>query len=85
MGVVGIIGAWNYPLLLTLLPLISAIAAGNRAIIKGPRLAPQTMTLLAQYLRDVTSEDTIALVQGSPDVDHTPPAAIPLQCRRARR
>jgi len=73
VGVVGIIGAWNYPLLLTLLPLISAIAAGNRAIIKGPRLTPQTMTLLAQYLRDVTSEDTIALVQGSPDVDHTFP------------
>lgn len=69
VGVVGVIGAWNYPLLLTLLPLVSAIAAGNRAMIKGPRLVPRTMALLAQCLREVASEDTIALVQGSPRVD----------------
>lgn len=47
-GLVLIIGTWNYPLMVTLSPLIGAIAAGNVAIIKPSELAPNTANLLAE-------------------------------------
>ena len=40
LGVVGIISPWNYPLQLALAPLIGALAAGNRALIKPSELTP---------------------------------------------
>ncbi|MDD2703760.1 MAG: aldehyde dehydrogenase family protein [Acidocella sp.] len=68
-GVVGVIGAWNYPLLLTVLPIISAIAAGNRVIVKAPRLAPHSMALLAEIFAALAPSEILALVQPSPAVD----------------
>jgi aldehyde dehydrogenase (NAD+) len=50
LGVILIIGTWNYPLMVTLSPLIGAIAAGNCAIVKCSELAPQTANLLAQLV-----------------------------------
>jgi aldehyde dehydrogenase (NAD+) len=66
MGLVLIMGAWNYPLQLTLGPLVSAIAAGNAAVVKPPRTAVQSFNTLAkifpQYLDPsaflVISDDT---------------------------
>lgn len=49
-GVVLIIGAWNYPMQLTLLPLAGAIVAGNVAIIKPSELAPATAEFIAKTL-----------------------------------
>ena len=49
-GVVLIIGAWNYPLQLTLLPVIGAIAAGNCVIIKPSEVAPETAKLIASLI-----------------------------------
>ncbi|MDC1105375.1 aldehyde dehydrogenase family protein [Prolixibacteraceae bacterium] len=46
LGVILIMGAWNYPLQLTLGPLIPAIAAGNGAVIKPPRTASATTSLI---------------------------------------
>ena len=46
LGVVGIIGPWNYPLQLTLGPLATALAAGNRAMIKPSELTPRSSALL---------------------------------------
>jgi coniferyl-aldehyde dehydrogenase len=69
LGVVGVIGAWNYPLLLTLLPVISAIAAGNRVIVKPPRLAPHSMALLAEIFAALAPPEIIATVPPSPAVD----------------
>lgn len=69
LGVVGIIGAWNFPLLLTLLPLISAIAAGNRVILKAPRLVPQSMAALAQRLGELAPPETLCLLEASPELD----------------
>lgn len=69
LGVVGVIGAWNYPLLLTLLPVISAIAAGNRVIVKPPRLAPHSMALLAEIVATLAAPEILSLVQPSPAVD----------------
>ena len=49
-GVVLIIGAWNYPIHLSLLPLVGAIAAGNCAVIKPSELAPASADLIARLI-----------------------------------
>ena len=49
-GVVLIIGAWNYPLHLTLGPLAGAIAAGNCAVIKPSEISPHTAKAIEQLL-----------------------------------
>ena len=46
LGVVGIMAPWNYPLGLALMPLATAIAAGNRAMIKPSEITPATSELL---------------------------------------
>lgn len=57
-GVVLVIGAWNYPLQLMLLPVIGAIAAGNSVVIKPSEMAPATAKIIAElvpkYLNQVT-------------------------------
>lgn len=49
-GVVLIIGAWNYPLQLTLLPVAGAIAAGNCVIIKPSEVAPASAKFIAETI-----------------------------------
>lgn len=49
-GVVGIISPWNYPLFLTIAPLVAAIAAGNRVMIKLSEHVPKTSVLLKNLL-----------------------------------
>lgn len=68
LGVVGIIGPWNYPLQLTLGPLATALAAGNRAMIKPSELTPRSSALLADLLHSAFSPDEVAVVLGGPDV-----------------
>ncbi|GFR91173.1 aldehyde dehydrogenase [Elysia marginata] len=50
LGVSLIIGAWNYPIQLTLLPLIGAVAAGNCCIIKPSELSAKTAEFLKEYI-----------------------------------
>ena len=64
-GVVGIIGPWNFPLYLTIGPLIAALAAGNRAIIKTSEFAPRTSELLRSMMAECFSEDQVAVVGGA--------------------
>ncbi|WP_088239571.1 aldehyde dehydrogenase [Calothrix rhizosoleniae] len=64
LGVVLIIGAWNYPFLLAIEPLIGAIAAGNCAIIKPSELAPHTSTLIAEMIGKHFPPEYIAVVEG---------------------
>ncbi|MGE0871023.1 MAG: aldehyde dehydrogenase family protein [Kofleriaceae bacterium] len=63
-GVVLIIGAWNYPLHLVIVPLIAAIAAGNCAIVKPSELTPATSALATELLAAVFDEDEVAVVEG---------------------
>lgn len=49
-GVVLVMGAWNYPLQLTLLPAIGAIAAGNSVVLKPSEIAPATAKIIAELL-----------------------------------
>lgn len=59
-----IIGPFNYPVNLTLGPLVSAIAAGNTAIIKPSELTPQLSALISEVVREVFSPDEVAIFQG---------------------
>ncbi len=49
-GLVLIIGAWNYPIQLTICPLIGAITAGNCAIVKPSEISPATAQVLAELI-----------------------------------
>lgn len=68
LGVVGIISPWNYPVQLALSPLISALAAGNRAMIKPSELTPRASALLAQLVAETFSPEVVTVVQGGVDV-----------------
>ncbi|MBX3155660.1 MAG: coniferyl aldehyde dehydrogenase [Deltaproteobacteria bacterium] len=63
-GVVGIVSPWNYPLFLTLSPLTSVLAAGNRAMIKMASASQHLCRLLAEKVREVFPEDTLAVLPG---------------------
>jgi acyl-CoA reductase-like NAD-dependent aldehyde dehydrogenase len=64
LGVVLIIGAWNYPFQLTISPLIGAIAAGNCAILKPSELAPHTSSLVANIIAKYFQPEYITVVEG---------------------
>jgi len=68
LGVVGIISPWNYPASLALTPLATAIAAGNRAMLKPSEHTPKTSGLLAAMLRELFPEEQVAVVTGGPDI-----------------
>jgi aldehyde dehydrogenase (NAD+) len=67
-GVVLIIAAWNYPVQLLLAPLVGAIAAGNACVLKPSELAPHCSSLMAELLPRYLDPDSVAVVQGGPDV-----------------
>jgi coniferyl-aldehyde dehydrogenase len=68
LGVVGIIAPWNYPVNLALNPLVVAIAAGNRVMLKPSEHTPRTSELLAELLAGVFPADRVATVLGGPAV-----------------
>ncbi len=63
-GNVLIMSPWNYPFLLTLDPLVAAIAAGNTAIIKPSAYAPATSKALKALLAECFPEEYVALITG---------------------
>ncbi len=64
LGVVGIMVPWNYPFMLAFAPLVNAIAAGNRAMIKPSEFAPRTSALVERVVNEVFAPDQVAVVQG---------------------
>ncbi|MGI6452954.1 MAG: aldehyde dehydrogenase [Syntrophomonadaceae bacterium] len=64
LGLVLIIGPWNYPFQLIMLPLIGALAAGNCAVLKPSEFAPQTSALIKQLMADTIPEELVAVVEG---------------------
>ncbi|XP_055513609.1 aldehyde dehydrogenase family 3 member A2-like [Leucoraja erinacea] len=68
LGVVLIIGAWNYPLALVLQPLVGAIAAGNAAVVKPSEVSGNTAELLAQLLPQYLDKDTYPVITGGAEV-----------------
>ncbi|MEO6886016.1 MAG: aldehyde dehydrogenase family protein [Jatrophihabitantaceae bacterium] len=65
LGVVLIIGPWNYPAYLTLTPLVAAIAAGNCAILKPSEHTPATSALLARLVPQYLDASAVAVVEGA--------------------
>jgi len=68
LGVIGIVSPWNYPAGLSLMPLATAIAAGNRAMLKPSEFVPKTSALMAAMLSEIFSEQEVAVVTGGSDV-----------------
>jgi acyl-CoA reductase-like NAD-dependent aldehyde dehydrogenase len=68
LGVVGIVVPWNYPLYLAAGPLVSALAAGNRSMIKLSEAAPRFGELFARLVADTFAEDEVAALNGGVDV-----------------
>ncbi|RQS68987.1 coniferyl aldehyde dehydrogenase [Burkholderia sp. Bp8963] len=68
LGVVGIVVPWNYPVLLAAGPLICALAAGNRAIVKMSELTPRTSALFEQLIANTFSRDHVAVVNGDAEI-----------------
>jgi len=66
-GVALVIGASNYPVLLSLKPMVSAIAAGNTAIVKPSELAAHTSSLMAQLINREFDPGFLAVVEGGAD------------------
>jgi len=65
LGVVLVIGPWNYPFQLVLAPLVAAIAAGNTVVVKPSEVAPNTSALLARLLPQYLEPDAVAVVEGA--------------------
>ncbi|WP_113908131.1 aldehyde dehydrogenase family protein [Aliidiomarina celeris] len=68
LGVVLVFGAWNYPLQLTLSPVIAAIAAGNCVCVKPSEVSPAVSAAIAQYLPQYLDTDCVQVVEGDAQV-----------------
>ena len=64
LGVVGVISPWNYPVQLALAPVIGALAAGNRVMLKPSELTPATSVLLHQLVAGAFRADEFTVVTG---------------------
>ncbi|MFM9907784.1 MAG: aldehyde dehydrogenase family protein, partial [Chitinophagaceae bacterium] len=63
-GVVLVIGPWNFPLQLLLIPVVGAIAAGNCVIIKPSEFAPATALVIEQLIKETFAVQLAYVVQG---------------------
>jgi coniferyl-aldehyde dehydrogenase len=64
LGVIGVVGPWNYPIMCVFGPLAGILAAGNRAIIKPSEFTPRTSALLARLIAETFHPSEVAIVQG---------------------
>lgn len=67
-GVVLVIAPWNYPILLSLQPLVGALAAGNCCVLKPSELAPASAKIIEKIVKEVLSENYAAVINGGVDV-----------------
>lgn len=67
-GVCLIISPWNFPINLTLGPLVSAIAAGNTVILKPSEMTPNASKVMAKIIRELFDENEVALFEGDVEV-----------------
>ncbi|MFM6755413.1 MAG: aldehyde dehydrogenase family protein, partial [Dolichospermum sp.] len=65
LGVVLIIGPWNYPFQLIISPLVGAMASGNCTIIKPSELAPHTSNLISELIEKYFAPEYITVIQGA--------------------
>ena len=63
-GVTLIMSPWNYPFMLTLSPLVDALAAGNTAVVKPSAYSPHTSDVILQILSQCFDPEYVAVVTG---------------------
>ena len=68
LGVVGIVASWTYPVYLTFAPLASAIAAGNRCVVKPSEMVPATADLIVKMLGAAFDQEEVAVAAGGTEV-----------------
>ena len=68
VGVVGVISPWNYPVNLALIPLATAIAAGNHVFLKPSEHTPRTTEFLRSLLGEVFPPDRVAVAAGAAEI-----------------
>ncbi len=68
LGVVGVVVPWNYPLYLAIGPVVSALAAGNRILVKMSEAAPATGELFARLVAGHFDPSLLAVVNGDADI-----------------
>lgn len=68
LGVIGIIVPWNFPVMLSIGPLVTAITAGNHAMLKLSEFTPATNQVIKQLLAEVFDESHVAVIEGEADV-----------------
>ena len=68
LGVVGIISPWNYPVNLSLGPLVAALASGNRAMIKVSEFTPRTSAALREIIAKTFTDDLVSVIVGEADI-----------------
>ena len=68
LGLVGIVVPWNYPIYLAIGPMASALAAGNRVLVKMSESAPATGALFAKLVASRFPPEQVAVVNGDADV-----------------
>lgn len=68
LGIAGIIVPWNYPLYMALGPLVCALAAGNRAMLKMSEFTPNFSQLFAQLIAKYFDESVVTVINGGPEV-----------------
>jgi coniferyl-aldehyde dehydrogenase len=68
LGVVGVIGAWNYQLLLTLGPLVDALAAGNHVLLKPSEVTPRAAEVIAAIIANTFPADYVTCITGGAQV-----------------
>nr|WP_281287859.1 aldehyde dehydrogenase family protein [Humibacillus xanthopallidus] len=64
LGVVLVIAPWNYPVLLTLGPLVGVLAAGNAAVVKPSEVAPATSAVIARLMSQHLDPEAVHVVEG---------------------
>ncbi|WP_454828250.1 coniferyl aldehyde dehydrogenase [Pseudoxanthomonas wuyuanensis] len=68
VGVVGVISPWNYPVNLALIPLATAIAAGNHVYLKPSEHTPRSTEFLRSLLAEVFPAERVAVAAGGADI-----------------
>ncbi|HEX5624535.1 MAG TPA: aldehyde dehydrogenase family protein [Saprospiraceae bacterium] len=70
-GVVLILSPWNYPVHLSLCPLVAAWAAGNKIVLKPSELSPHTSAVLSELIRECFSDDEVSTLTGDSQLSET--------------
>ena len=68
LGSIGVLAPWNFPVYLSVGPLVGILAAGNRAMIKPSEYTPETATLLQQLFKRYFAPEEVAVITGASDV-----------------